>query len=130
MGRLGVQSEMAEENRVDSSGSHGSVLQSARCALRKRRKLILVTFALILLGDIVGTYAMTPRWLGEARILVMPGPFHGLAPFGAAGGRSNQADASISLSSVTAWNRERGRGGCAARYRLLVRQSSPRRELS
>ena len=85
---------------MGSPGSHGSVLQSARRAIRKRRKLILVTFALILLGDIVGTYAMTPRWLGEARILVMPGPFHGLAPFGAAGRQSNQGEASISTLDV------------------------------
>jgi len=85
---------------VDSSGPHGSVLQSARRTLRKRRRLILITFGLILLGVIIGTYAMTPRWLGEARILVMPGPFHGLAPFDPAGRRSTQPQASISTLDV------------------------------
>jgi uncharacterized protein involved in exopolysaccharide biosynthesis len=65
---------------VNSTGSRNSALESARRTIRRRKRLILVTFALILLGDIVGTYAMTPLWLGQARILVMPGPFHGLSP--------------------------------------------------
>ncbi len=85
---------------MDSSESHGSVLLAARRTLRKRRKLILVTLAFILLGDIIGTYAMTPRWLGEARILVMPGPFDGLAPVDRLGGRASQGQASISTLDV------------------------------
>lgn len=66
---------------MDPGQPGSSALRSARQTIRRRRKLILLTFALILLGDIIGTYAMTPLWRGEARILVLPGPLHEFVPF-------------------------------------------------
>ncbi|UCC68529.1 MAG: hypothetical protein JSV79_00920 [Armatimonadota bacterium] len=71
-----------------------------RHTIRRRKKLIVVSFALILLADIVGTYAMTPLWLGEARIMVMPGPFHGLAPFDPVGRQITDREPSVSTLDV------------------------------
>ena len=80
--------------------SQNSTLQRVRRTIHGRKKLILISFALILLADIVGTYAMTPLWLGEARILVMPGPFHGLAPFDPVGRQITDREAAVSTLDV------------------------------
>jgi succinoglycan biosynthesis transport protein ExoP len=56
-----------------------------RHTLRRRRKLIVLAFVLVMVGDVIGILAVTPRWKGTTRVVVTAGAYHDFSPFSSAG---------------------------------------------
>ena len=70
---------------MDTGESRSSARLRLRRTLRKRRKLILLVFVLVMVGDVIGILAVTPSWEGTTRVVVTPGAYHDFSPFSSAG---------------------------------------------